>query len=681
MKSLPAVLALTVALGPSFARAETPSQSDSVEAVEPPSAEPSEADASVEGEATSVELDQAAADADEATEGEAVAEETPDGASDAPEDPAVEGEMKEVARELEELREAEDASVDQSGRRAAELLRALHRLGAGNPMRLRLEDALSSSLDMPIVPEQSQLDAEALAAIGGFDLERARKLYDIPIDLEPLVVEYIRFFQGRGRKHFVRWLGRSYRYIPMMRQALREEGLPEDTIYLAMIESGFSAMAYSPAKAAGIWQFIEPTGKRYGLQVDFWVDERRDPVKATRAAAKYLKRLYAEFGDWRLAWAGYNAGEGRIRRGRRELGTDDFWEIASGNFLARETRHYVPKLMAAALVAKNLSHFGFDESEISAAEPLAYDEVELEDATDLEVIARAAGVPLQSVKELNPELRRWCTPPPRRRGEKYVLKLPPGTRERFAENFAKIGPKERLTFRSHKVQRGDTLSHIALKFGTAAEAIMRMNNIRDSRRLRLGAELIIPVPRGDERAQTRLAAESRRRGYKPAPKEQEVPAGTPSGKVGLAGTVRLVPEGSRTKVVYVVAAGDSPWAIGQRFGVTVDEIRKWNKLKRRIVLRIGQELALYPKDLAEARRLAAARPATAAKKAVAATSEAAMQGRRRVVHVIAPGDTLWSIAQRYGVTVDELKRWNNIQKSRALQLGQPITLHLPGGSG
>ncbi|MFN7132245.1 MAG: LysM peptidoglycan-binding domain-containing protein, partial [Myxococcales bacterium] len=319
------------------------------------------------------------------------------------------------------------------------------------------------------------------------------------------------------------------------------------------------------------------------------------------------------------------------------------------------------------------------------APPLEFEEVELEDATDLEVVARAAGVSVDAVKELNPELRRWCTPPPRRKGESYRLKLPVGTRERFTENFAKVAPKDRLTFRAHRVGKGDTLSSIAHRFGTAPEAIMRMNGIKDSRKLRLGTELVIPVPRGGEASAAYLAEQSRRRGFAAAPKEQEIPAGTPTSgsKAAVGGTVRLVKEGARTKVVYAVANGDSPWAIAQRFGVGVEDIKKWNGFtKKRVVLRIGQELTLYPENLDEAKKLAGSAPApgpAAAAKAVSAeTSQAASRSNtKRVVHVLAPGDTLWSIAQRYGVSVDDIKRWNNLQKSDALKAGQPLTLLVP----
>jgi membrane-bound lytic murein transglycosylase D len=595
---------------------------------------------------------------------------------DAPDDPSLASEMDEVARELEEMRAAEAAAVDSDSARAEQLYRLLFQTGPASPLHQRLEDALELGRALPLIAATAQADGEALAQIADFDIERARRLYDIPVDMHPLVVEYIRFFQTSGRKHFVRWLGRSSKYLPMMRKTLKEAGLPEDTVYLSMIESGFSPMAYSWAKAAGLWQFIEPTGKRFGLKVDFWVDERRDPVRATRAATEYLKELYAEFGDWRLAWAGYNAGAGRVRRAIRTEGTRNFWDMVEGPTLRKETKHYVPKLMAAALISKHLKLFGFSEEEILAQAPLEFDLAEVPEATDLEVIARAANTSLQTIKELNPELRRWCTPPARSKDDVYMVKLPRGSSELFAEGFAKIAPKDRLTFRVHKVVRGDTLSQIALRYGSAVEAIMRMNGLRDSRRLRLGTQLVVPVPRSG--GSERLAVQARRRGFTAAPASQEIPAAPVRRGGAPAGTARTVKEGGRTKVIYAVAPGDSLWSIARHYDVTVEKLRTWNALRsRRATLRVGPEIVIYPPE-----QTAPARPQGVAARTPPTPGAAAARppppgGRRSAVHVVAPGDTLWSLSQRYGVSVAELKRWNGIRKASALQVGQSLKIAAP----
>ncbi|MBI5545429.1 MAG: transglycosylase SLT domain-containing protein, partial [Deltaproteobacteria bacterium] len=425
-------------------------------------------------------------------------EEGPPPPADAPEDPAIAQKVDEAAREMEELRAAEAAVVDEGARRALEAFKAMRRAGPGSPLYQRLSDVLGTGRPLPLVPDPHEMEAVALADIRSFDIEKAKKLYDIPVEMHPLVAEYIHFFQVPARRHYVKWLGRSTRWLPMMKKALREAGLPEDTVYLSMIESGFTPIALSRAKAVGLWQFIEPTGKRFGLRVDFWEDERRDPVKSTYAAAAYLKELYTEFGDWRLAWAGYNAGAGTVRKAiRASAGSTDFWvQIEAKRAYRKETKHYVPKLMAAALIAKHLKLFGFSDAELVAEDALAYEEAEVPEATDLEVVARAAGTTVAVLKDLNPSLKRWCTPPSRKPDDVYKIHLPVGSRERFVEEFPKIAPKDRLHFVVHVVQKGDTLSKIAARYGSATEAVMRMNGLKDSRRLKMKAELVVPVPRG-----------------------------------------------------------------------------------------------------------------------------------------------------------------------------------------
>lgn len=592
---------------------------------------------------------------------------------DVPDDPSIAPKIEAAAKEMAEERAAEAAALEPGAARAEEVFRLMRRGGPASPLYQRLGDALGGQRALPVVPNEGEMEAAALAEIGSFDIEKARKLYDIPVEMNPQVAEAIHFFQTAGRKHFVRWLGRSSRYLPMMRRTLREQGLPEDTIFLSMIESGFSPLAYSWAKASGLWQFIEPTGRRFGLQVDFWVDQRRDPARATAAAAGYLKELYAEFGDWRLAWGGYDSGAGTIRRAVQVAKSTDFWELARGRVLRKETKYYVPKLMAAALITKNLKSFGFSEQEIEAQAALEYEEAEVPEATDLEVIARAAGIGVEELKELNPELRRWCTPPSRHASDVYRVKLPPGTGPKFAESFAQIAPKDRLTFRVHRVAKGDTLSQIAGAYGSAVEAVMRMNGMRDSRRLKLGAELVVPVPRSGSREA--MAMQARSSGYRAAPVAEEIPAAPPpprSARTAAAGSQRSVKEGNRTKVIYGVAEGDSLWSIARQFDVHVQELRAWNDFGDRKHLKIGQEIIVYPGE--KAAHASAADPKA---EPSAAAPVAPQPGTRPITHVIAPGDTLSSLAHRYKVTIEDLKRWNNLGKAK-LQIGKPLTVMVPG---
>lgn len=314
----------------------------------------------------------------------------------------------------------------------------------------------------------------------------------VPIVVNRSVESFIKYFQTRGRKHFVTWLYRSQDYLSMCQSILRENGLPEDISYIALIESGFNPKAKSRAKAVGMWQFIKGTAKKYGLRVDWWMDERMAPEKATLAAAKYFKDLYGEFGSWYLAAAGYNAGEGRVRSAVRKHRTDDFWELATYKKpLRRETREYVPKYIAAMLIAKDPAGYGFDEFvAVDGAQGLAYDKVNIPTSTDMSVIAEASGTTVEVIQGLNPELLRWFTPP---NYPDYEIKIPSGTKERFLENFPKVPENQRLAFHMHTIKRGDTLSSIAKKYKTDVKSIQHVNNLKAVRQLKVGSTIAIPA--------------------------------------------------------------------------------------------------------------------------------------------------------------------------------------------
>jgi membrane-bound lytic murein transglycosylase D len=508
--------------------------------------------------------------------------------------------MDEDSAELEELRALEEVALDPSSRPSAELLQSIRRLGFGNPLRQQMQEALEEAE----LRDDGVFELAPITDLASFDISQVKSEYDIPVEMQPLVATYIHFFQGEGRKWFRKWMGRSTRYIPMMQPILEKEGLPKDLVYLAMIESGFSTAAVSWARAAGPWQFISATGKRYGLKQDFWVDERRDPVKATVAASKYLALLHNDFGHWYLAWAGYNAGAGRVQWMLDHRGTSDFWQLIDGRGFAKETKHYVPKLIACALVAKHPKAFGFTDDEFNFEQPLNYDEVPIPDATDLEVIARAAGVTVEQIHDLNPELQRWCTPPATEKAP-YLLRLPKGSAATFATHFAQVAPHERLTFRAHEVKRGDTLSQIAAAYGSVPEAIMRVNGLKNVRALKLHAVLMVPIPSGNaqregrrDAAFERQVARARRGGYVARP-EEEIPAGTPNKPVAT-GPIKTEQVNGRTHITYGVQSGDSLWAISQRFHCSVEELRQWNNLPPNSTrgLKVGTVLEIWQHDKA-----------------------------------------------------------------------------------
>lgn len=587
--------------------------------------------------------------------------------------------LDEQAAEMEQLRALEDVALDPAAQPDAKVLQAIRRMGVGNPLRHRLLDTFEEPALRGDVDEDGRpVELPPVTDLANFDVKLVKDQYDIPLEMQPLVAQYIQFFQGPGRRWFRAWMSRSTRYIPLMQPILEANGLPKDTVYLAMIESGFSPHAASWARAVGPWQFISGTGKMYGLKQDFWIDERRDPIKATKAAAHYLKNLYNELGHWYLAWAAYNTGSGRVTRVMRTKGTNDFWTLSDGKGLAKETKHYVPKLIAAALVAKNPKAFGFSEDEFNFQPVLEWDEVKVTAPTDLEVLARAAEVSVEQIQDLNPELKRWCTPPPVNK-DGYTLRIPKGRATSFAENYAKIAPQERLTFKIHKVKRGETLSGIALAYHSAPEAILQINRLRNVRALRVNAELAIPIPsaRAGKEGQAdsmleRQVARARRAGFVPVRPEEEVPAGANQRSVAT-GPIKTEVIGGKTRITYGVQSGDSLWTISQRFNCSVDDLKRWNNLSRRARrLQVGTVLAVWPGETPA--KVEDRGGTLIAQKADAKPQVAAEPGTKKTVHQLAAGETLWSVAQRYGVTVEDIKRWNGITNHRALRPGQELTL-------
>lgn len=298
------------------------------------------------------------------------------------------------------------------------------------------------------------------------------------------------FFSTRIRDKFSLWLSRSGQYLDLMKGILRKKDVPEDIVFLSLIESGFNPNAYSIAKAVGPWQFIASTARRYGLEIDWWKDERRDPVKSTTAAADYLKDLYGMFGSWNLAMAAYNAGEGKILRAIRKSRADDYWDLLDTKHIRDETKDYVPKFIAASIIASNPADFGFHDIEYK--EPLSYDEVELDSPVDLAVAAECADTELEVIKRLNPELRRWCTPPD---VAKYTLKIPQGTKDAFLEKLSAVPEEERFTIDRYTVKKGDTFKKITRMTGVPESVILSLNSMEKIMPLKVGSKIYLP-PKG-----------------------------------------------------------------------------------------------------------------------------------------------------------------------------------------
>ena len=483
-------------------------------------------------------------------------------------------------------------------------------------------------------PELSRETAEDIAlleTVPVFEQAEGRTVvsnevvFDFPVVENDRVRYFIDLYSGSARVTFKRWLERSGRYLPVMREIFSQYDLPLDLAYLSMIESGFTDRAYSWAHAAGPWQFIESTGRVYGLHVDWWLDERRDPEKATHAAARFLTDMYEFFdGDWYLAVASYNAGMGKIQRAIEMYDSRDFWEISRGKYLQEETKHYLPKFLAALTIAKQPEKYGF--TDLDYHEPLKYDVVEVPTATDLELAAELCGVSYEEIKRLNPELKRWSTPPS---VHNHSLRLPLGSSERFLEKYLRIPVAERARYKRHEVVAGDTLLKLAKRHGIQVDDIVRLNKVSDPRALKIGSTLILPL----------------RQGYTSRPLDE------------------LEDDYVRSyRRTYTVREGDSLWKISRKFEVSEKQLRVWNKLGWSNLLRPGQKLVVSA--------------------AGAKSARSSRQAAKRLVYEVKSGDTLWDIGQRYNVGTREIMNWNNLDHDHVLRPGDSLTLMIvPGQSG
>lgn len=422
----------------------------------------------------------------------------------------------------------------------------------------------------PVAQQEVQREAEQLFGTDVLDPDTAVS-FDIDVTswaTHRRVREYLLFFQTEARDRFSIWLSRLGRYEGMIREHLRHQGLPEDLVYLTLIESGLSNTAVSRARAVGMWQFMAGTGKIYGLEVTPWVDERRDPFRATDAAARHLADLVRELGSVYLAAAAYNAGMGKVRRsivklpgqGPEALSDQTFFDLAERNYLRRETRDYVPKLIAAALIAKQPGRYGF--MGIEPLQPLVFDEMVVPDATGLDVVARLSDTTLAAILELNPHFLRRVTPP----GREVVVRVPRGRGETAAIRYASMPASERVTFAEHLVKRGETLSEIARSYRVSVPLIAGSNPGLKPRSLRVGQRLIIPLS-GRGVSSSTLASAAR-----PTVRTAAAPL--------LGGST------------HRVRRGETLSAISRRYGVPLSRLLDENNLRTDSVIKPGDRIRI-----------------------------------------------------------------------------------------
>jgi membrane-bound lytic murein transglycosylase D len=423
----------------------------------------------------------------------------------------------------------------------------------------------------------STFDEEALdpGLRDAVEADLQNTLHDIPIPLNPRVLYYVELFQGRLQNFLSDGLTRGGRYLPMILSAFRSEGLPLDLAYVPLIESAFKPNALSRAKAKGVWQFMSATAREQGLRYDWYIDERSDPEKATYAAARYLKMLYSMFGDWHLALASYNGGPGRVQRAMNASGLRDFWSLSgTSKYLPRETREYVPMILAAIIVAKNPAQYGFD---LTPDPPVEYEKVPVGRALDLRRIAEWTGTSLAQIQTLNPELRRWTTPV---RYPDYEVKVPVGTGALLQARLRTAAPVEMNTLKWYTVKSGDTLTTVARRLQVNRSELAQANSLSVQSRLQIGQELVIP------RAPAAVMAQTRR----PAPASQVISTSRSAG-----GVARGMPAGNQSeqaRLIYQVKRGDTLSSIARLFDTTVDAIKQWNKLSGSRIL-AGDRLTVF----------------------------------------------------------------------------------------
>lgn len=426
-----------------------------------------------------------------------------------------------------------------------------------------------------LAPEPGETPAPSVAAAVETDL--AQTSHDIPIPLNARVLRYVELFQGRLRSFIQEGLDRGSAYLPMIQGVLRAEGLPLDLAYVPLIESAFKTNALSRASAKGVWQFMRPTALENGLKHDWYVDERSDPHKSTRAAAKYLKTLGRMFdGDWHLALASYNGGPGRVQRAMKRYGRDDFWSLsANPRYLPRETREYVPMILAAVIIAKNPAQYGFT---VPAPSPAAVaDKVTVAGPVDLRRVAEWTETPVDVIQQLNPELRRWTTPV---RAQTYELKVPPGSAEALQARLAEADAAERGALNWHTVRPGESIATIARQLRVNRGDLAEANYLSVRSRVRPGQKLMIP------RAPAVLMASQPDR---PTPSADGRQA-----DVERAALVTETPraESSNRPQVYRVRRGDTLSSIARLFQTSVNAIKQWNRLRSNVI-NPGQRLKVY----------------------------------------------------------------------------------------
>ena len=399
--------------------------------------------------------------------------------------------------------------------------------------------------------------------------------YDFPVVLNNQVAAYLNLFQGEQHDMFGRWLARSSKYLPMIQRELAKAGLPQDLAYLSMIESGYIPTARSSAGAVGLWQFMPETGRHYTLRIDNYIDERRHIEKSTKAAVAMLGDLYRDFGDWQLAVAAYNGGPARVQNGLDRFGAKTFWALADEQYLPLETKRYVPKLIAAIIIAKDPKKYGFPA--ISYQPEFSYDRLAVTPGLTLEAVALVSGSSASTIRELNPELHKGVIPP---NSGPYMVRIPTGSKELASRNLALLRAVRDTRYHHHVVKRRENMTTICKHYGVSSASLLKINNLR-SARLTPGSTLLIPYTVTSYALGGKKPADNPtgRVGTVIALKTDKTKAGAASDMAKSGKTITGSGNGGRDAAWYLVKDGETLWDIAKKHNVSAGQIKKWNDLK------------------------------------------------------------------------------------------------------
>lgn len=523
-----------------------------------------------------------------------------------------------------------------------------------NDLVNRVHGQQLDDFQVPVEGEATELPEEEIPVLSDAEIELLRSRmadtlpelpkFEIPVPADhPRVLEAVEYLSTEREEVIAEGLARGQRYLPLIREIFAAEGVPLELSYIPLIESLFKPYVRSRASAVGLWQLMAPTARLYGLRVDWYVDERRDPVKSTRAIARFILDYYREFDDWHLAIAAYNGGKGRVARALQRTGTDDFWSLATTRALPRETREFVPKILAAILIGTDPELYGV---RFIPQEEFRYEEVDIDSMTDLQIIAEAAGTTLETIQDLNPQLLRRTTP----NFDSYTLRVPEGRGEQFRVAYAAIPESERVRVVEHRIGTGETLSRIADMYDTSVAAITDLNGIRNRHSIRAGHTLLIPAGQPTPTRRT-VAAPATAQSNSRTPGEQ---------------------------ITHTVRRGENLSRIASAYGTTVSAIKRWNN-KSNDRIYVGDRLELYYGTTASTPNASAARVADAPAAIGASDARPApASAPASMEYTIRRGDTLIGISRMHGVSVAQLRTWNGLGSDR-IYPGRKLAIQMPAG--